>query len=87
MNGKTVFTPTEARQNFFEILKWVRAGHEIKIKSEGMIVRLNSESNDEKKTKKQIKAWGRLRKMNIKTMPIKQMKAIYQDTHKIELPE
>lgn len=85
MNGKTIFTPTEARQNFFNILKWVRAGREIKIKSEDTIVRLTIEDKDDKKTKEKIRAWNRLRKMNIPSMPVKEMKKIILTMHDIKL--
>lgn len=84
MPNKTIFTATEARQHFFDLLRMAEEGKEpIVIKkdtdSEFKIIRNVFKRKDKMKI---VKEMGRI---GLKTLPMKQMKKILASTHEIKL--
>lgn len=85
MQDKTVFTATEARQHFFDLLRMAEEGKEpIVVKKD-----TNSEfriiKKAVKKRKDKMKIVEEMGRIGLKTLPIRQMKKILASTHEIKL--
>ena len=85
MKQKLVLTATEARQNFFNLLKTASKGREIIIKNRNVLFRLRIEENGEENRKEKLKALKEMEKINLPTMSIEKMKKIISQTRKIHL--
>jgi len=86
MQNKTVFTATEARQNFFQFIKLAESGRNVFIKKRGELLKIKVEKTSQKKEiTKKLKALEELSKIGLPTMPIKKMKKIYASVHDIKL--
>ena len=82
MQDKTVFTATEARQNFFGFIKLVEQGKDVFLKRSGTLMKVKLEKvNDKKEIKRKLKALKELRKIGLPSMPIKKMKKIFESRY------
>lgn len=85
MQDKIVFTATEARQNFFELLRMAEEG------KEPIVVKKDTDSefriikNEVKKRKDKMRIVEEMGRIGLKTVPMKQMKKILARTHEINL--
>lgn len=78
MNGKTIFTPTEARQNFFTILEKASLGKQVLIKTKRSLLRLRVENVTDTTKKEKLRALQDLEKINIRSMSITKMKKVFE---------
>lgn len=78
MKHKKIFTATEARQNFFELIKLAGQGKEVYIKKDHLLLRIKLEKTGSKQEiQKKLKALNRLSKIGLPSKPINKMKEIY----------
>jgi len=85
MNGKTIFTPTEARQNFFAILRLVEKGNNAIIIKKNSGERFIFTRLPKKKVEKNKNMAEALGNIGFKSMPIKKMKKIILTMHDIKI--
>lgn len=82
MQNKTVFTPTEARQNFFAFIKRAEQGKDVFLKRSGVLMKVKLEKvNDKKEIKRKLKALRELNKIGLPTMSVKKMKKIFESRY------
>lgn len=85
MSDQIVFTATEARQNFFELLRMAEAGKEpIVIKKDSQI-EFKIVKTQAKKMKDKMKIVKEMGKIGLKTLPIEQINKILSTMHEIKL--
>ncbi len=77
---------TEARKNFYQLLKQVSSGAEVFIENTDTGEKFQLVKSDPKPKVDKMQLVEELGKVGIKTMPIEEMKAILNTTHEIKLP-
>lgn len=85
MQDKIVFTATEARQNFFELLRLVDAGKEPVIKKEDSNKQYKVIGVKKKKPVDKLKILKEMGNIGLTALPIKKMKKIYSSLHDIKI--
>lgn len=86
MSDQIVFTATEARQNFFELLRMVEEGKEpIVVKKDKNIKFKMTMIKGKKKEKNIDKILKEMGDIGLKTMPWKKMKKIILTLHDIKI--
>lgn len=82
MQDKTIFTPTEARQNFFEFIKRAEQGKDVFLKKSGSLLKVKLEKVNEKiDIKRKLKALDELSKIGLPAMSVKKMKKIFESRY------
>ncbi|MFS8159036.1 MAG: hypothetical protein ACMG6E_02265 [Candidatus Roizmanbacteria bacterium] len=81
MNQKAIYTATEVRQNFFEVLKLASQGKRVLIKSKKILFHFRLDQVEEESTKEKLLALKDLSKGGIKTLPAVEMKKIILQMH------
>lgn len=85
MTDQIVFTATEARQNFFELLRMAEEGKEPIVTKKDSRTRFKIIKTQAKKVKDKMKIVEAMGKIGLKALPIEQMKKIFSSTHEIKL--
>lgn len=85
MSDQIVFTATEARQNFFELLRMAEEGKEPIVVKKDSRTRFKIIKTQAKKVKDKMKIVEAMGKIGLKALPIEQMKKIFSSTHEIKL--
>ena len=85
MQDKTVFTATEARQNFFKLLERVEKGKNALITKKDSIVDFKVIPVPKKKKKNINKLLKEMGEIGIKIVPIKQMKKIFESRYDFKI--
>ena len=86
MTDQIVFTATEARQNFFELLRMVEEGKEPIVVKKDKNIRFKMTMIKEKRKEKNIdKILKEMGDIGLKTMPWKKMKKIILTLHDIKI--
>jgi len=86
MQDKMVFTATEARQNFFELLRMAEKGKEPIVVKKDKNIRFKMTMIKGKKKEKNIdKILKEMGDIGLKTMPWKKMKKIILTLHDIKI--
>lgn len=86
MTDQIIFTATEARQNFFELLRMAEAGKEPIVTKKNNSVRFKMTIIKEKRKGKNInKILKEMGDIGLKTMPLKKMKKIILTLHDIKI--
>ncbi len=86
MTDQIVFTATEARQNFFELLRMAEKGKEPIVVKKDKNIRFKMTMIKEKKQKRNIdKILKEMGEIGLKTMPWKKMKKIILTLHDIKI--
>ena len=86
VQDKTVFTTTEARQNFFELLRMVEEGKEpVIIKKDRNIKFKMIIFKEEKKKKNFDKILKEMGEIGLPALPIKKMNKILSTMHEIKI--
>ncbi|OGK08521.1 hypothetical protein A2767_05485 [Candidatus Roizmanbacteria bacterium RIFCSPHIGHO2_01_FULL_35_10] len=86
MQDQTVFTPTQARQNFFEFIKRAEQGKEVFLKKSGKLMKVKLENvNDKNDIKRKLKALKELSQIGLPSMSIKKMKRIFESRYESHL--
>lgn len=85
MSDQIVFTATEARQNFFELLRMAEEGKEPIVVKKDSRTRFKIIKTQVKKVKDKMKIVEEMGKIGLKALPIKQMNKIFASTHEIKL--
>lgn len=81
MNGKLLFTATEARQNFFNLLKLASQGRKVVVKSKNSAFSFVLEKASGSDRKSKLDALKNLRRMNIKTFSPDKMGKIFESRY------
>lgn len=81
MINKTVFTATEARQNFFELLQLAEAGKEPIIVKKDSKVNFRVVTSPKKKKKDIKKILKEMGEIGLKSMPWSKMEKIIETMH------
>ena len=86
MTDQIVFTATEARQNFFELIRMAEKGKEPIVVKKDKNIRFKMTMIKEKKQKRNIdKILKEMGEIGLKTMPWKKMKKIILTLHDIKI--
>ncbi|MEK7634085.1 MAG: type II toxin-antitoxin system prevent-host-death family antitoxin [Patescibacteria group bacterium] len=86
MSDQIVFTATEARQNFFELLRMAEEGKEPIVVKKANNIRFKMTMIKEKRKKKNIdKILKEMGEIGLKTMPWRKMKKIILTLHDIKI--
>jgi len=86
MQDKIVFTTTEARQNFFELLRMVEDGKEPVIVKKNRNIKFKMIIFKEEKKKKNFdKVLKEMGEIGLPALPIKKINKILSTTHKIKI--
>lgn len=85
MADQIVFTATEARQNFFELLRMAEAGKEPIVVKKDSKIEFKIVKNQTKKMKDKMKIVSEMGKIGLKTLPIEQINKILSTMHEIKL--
>lgn len=86
MTDQIVFTATEARQNFFELLRMAEEGKEPIVVKKDKNIRFKMTMIKEKRKEKNIdKILKEMGEIGLKTMPWKKMKKIILTLHDIKI--
>jgi len=86
MQDKIVFTTTEARQNFFELLRMVEDGKEPVILKKNRNIKFKMIIFKEEKKKKNFdKVLKEMGEIGLPALPIKKINKILSTTHKIKI--
>lgn len=82
---KQIFTATEARQNFFEILKIVEKGKEAIIVKKDEDKRFKLILAEKEKQPNKVAIVKKMGKIGLKTMSVRKMKEIISTLHDIDI--
>lgn len=86
MKDKAIFTATEARQHFFELLRLVEEGKEPIIINKHRKVKIKLTPVKQEKNKKNIdKILNEMGEIGLKVVPIKKMKKIFESRYESSL--
>jgi len=85
MSDQIVFTATEARQNFFELLRMAEAGKEPIVMKKDSRIKFKIVRTQAKKMKDKMKIVREMGKIGLKTLPINQINKILSTMHEIKL--
>ena len=86
MQDKIVFTTTEARENFFELLRMVEDGKEPVIVKKNRNIKFKMIIFKEEKKKKNFdKVLKEMGEIGLPALPIKKINKILSTTHKIKI--
>lgn len=86
MTDQIIFTATEARQNFFELLRMAEEGKEPIVVKKDKNIRFKMTMIKEKKKEKNIdKILKEMGEIGLKTMSVKKMKKIILTLHDIKI--
>ncbi len=85
MQDKTVFTATEARQNFFELLRMAEEGKEPVVVKKDTSAEFKIIKTQIKKRKDKMKVVEEMGRIGLKIVPMRRMKKILVSTHEIKL--
>jgi len=86
MSDKIVFTATEARQNFFELLRMAEAGKEPIVMKKDTNIKFKMTMIKEKKRKKNIdKILKKMGEIGLPALPIKEINRILSTMHEIKI--
>jgi len=85
MSDQIVFTATEARQNFFELLRMAEAGKEPIVMTKDSRIKIKIVRTQAKKMKDKMKIVREMGKIGLKTLPINQINKILSTIHEIKL--
>lgn len=77
---------SDARKNFYQLLKQVAAGQEVFIENTDTGEKFQIVKTDPKPKADKLQLVEELGKVGLKTMPIEEMKPILNTTHDIKLP-
>lgn len=85
MTDQIIFTATEARQNFFELLRMVEAGKEPIVVKKDSRIEFKIVKTQSKKMKDKMKIVREMGKIGLRTLPIEQINKILSTMHEIKL--
>lgn len=81
MRNLVTFNATEARQNFFQLLKLVEKGDEAIIVKKDQDLRFKIILDNKAKSTNKELLLKEIRHLGLKSMPIKKMKAVFSSLH------
>lgn len=76
MRRQLIFTPTEARQNFFTLLKLAAQGKEIHIKNKTVLFRFELKEVNKQREKKRKKAFDDMMQLDIASLSMTKLKQV-----------